>query len=152
MTGRLAAQNETKRSELNGENQDRHCRPWASSVRCGRNCVGKIGERRSGEVYGWKGAGLFAMLHRWIQMNWVAIVWSMSASACLTLAALHLLVWCKQRTAWPICSLPCAAATVQVVLERWQFVEWPQTGGSASWPSSGFLVSNQTKPPHGRWS
>jgi len=33
-------------------------------------------------------------------MSWVTIIWSMSASACLTLAGLHLLVWCKKRTAW----------------------------------------------------
>jgi two-component system, LuxR family, sensor kinase FixL len=33
-------------------------------------------------------------------MSWVTIICSMVASACLTLAAMHLLVWCKQRTAW----------------------------------------------------
>ncbi len=33
-------------------------------------------------------------------MSWVTIVWSMAASACLTLAALHLLVWSRRRTAW----------------------------------------------------
>ena len=33
-------------------------------------------------------------------MSWVTIVWSMIASACLTLAAVYLLAWCKQRTAW----------------------------------------------------
>jgi len=33
-------------------------------------------------------------------MSWVTIIWSMIASACLTLAAVYLLVWCKQRTAW----------------------------------------------------
>jgi len=33
-------------------------------------------------------------------MNWVTIIWSMAASACLTLAAIHLLVWYKKRTAW----------------------------------------------------
>jgi len=34
-------------------------------------------------------------------MSWVTIVWSMIASACLTLAAIHLLVWFRKRTAWP---------------------------------------------------
>jgi signal transduction histidine kinase len=33
-------------------------------------------------------------------MNTVTIVWSMVASACLTLAAMSLLVWLKERTAW----------------------------------------------------
>jgi two-component system, LuxR family, sensor kinase FixL len=33
-------------------------------------------------------------------MSWVTIIWSMIASACLTLAAMHLLVWYKKRTAW----------------------------------------------------
>jgi len=30
-------------------------------------------------------------------MNWITIVWSMNAAACLTLAAIYLVVWCKQR-------------------------------------------------------
>ena len=33
-------------------------------------------------------------------MNTVTIIWSMVASACLTLAAMNLLVWLKERTAW----------------------------------------------------
>ena len=33
-------------------------------------------------------------------MSWITIVWSMNASACLTLAAIYLLVWCKQRQDW----------------------------------------------------
>jgi two-component system sensor kinase FixL len=33
-------------------------------------------------------------------MSWVTVIWSMVASACLTLAAVNLLVWCKKRTAW----------------------------------------------------
>jgi hypothetical protein len=33
-------------------------------------------------------------------MSWVTIIWSMVASACLTLAAMNLLVWRKKRTAW----------------------------------------------------
>ena len=32
-------------------------------------------------------------------MSWVTIIWSMVASACLTLAGMHLLVWCRKRTA-----------------------------------------------------
>jgi two-component system sensor kinase FixL len=33
-------------------------------------------------------------------MSWVTIIWSMVASACLTLAAMHLLIWGKRRAAW----------------------------------------------------
>jgi two-component system sensor kinase FixL len=33
-------------------------------------------------------------------MSWVTVIWPMVASACLTLAAMHLLVWVKKRTAW----------------------------------------------------
>jgi two-component system, LuxR family, sensor kinase FixL len=33
-------------------------------------------------------------------MTWVAIIWSMGASACLALAGLHLPVWLKHRRAW----------------------------------------------------
>jgi two-component system sensor kinase FixL len=33
-------------------------------------------------------------------MSWITVIWSMIASACLTLAGIHLLVWAKQRQAW----------------------------------------------------
>jgi len=33
-------------------------------------------------------------------MNWVTIVWSMTASACLTLALMHGFIWFRQREAW----------------------------------------------------
>jgi hypothetical protein len=33
-------------------------------------------------------------------MSWVAILWPMIASACLTLAWIHVLVWFRNRTAW----------------------------------------------------
>ena len=33
-------------------------------------------------------------------MSWVTIIWSMTASACFTLAAIQLLVWCHRRTEW----------------------------------------------------
>jgi two-component system, LuxR family, sensor kinase FixL len=29
-------------------------------------------------------------------MSWTPIAWSMAASACLTLAIVHLIIWCKQ--------------------------------------------------------
>ena len=33
-------------------------------------------------------------------MSWVTIVWSMIASACLTLAVIHFLIWFQRRTLW----------------------------------------------------
>ena len=33
-------------------------------------------------------------------MSWITIAWSMNAGACLTLAGISLLVWCKQRENW----------------------------------------------------
>jgi len=33
-------------------------------------------------------------------MSWVTVIWAMIASACLTLAAIHFLVWWQRRTAW----------------------------------------------------
>jgi len=33
-------------------------------------------------------------------VSWVTVVWSMAASASLTLAGMHLLVWSRRRSAW----------------------------------------------------
>ena len=33
-------------------------------------------------------------------MSWVTVVWSMIASACLTLAVIYFLVWYRNRAAW----------------------------------------------------
>jgi PAS domain S-box-containing protein len=33
-------------------------------------------------------------------MSWVTVIWSMVASACLTLAVIYFLVWCTNRAAW----------------------------------------------------
>ena len=54
-------------------------------------------------------------------MSWVTIIWSMVASACLTLAAMHLLVWCKKRTAWShlLFSLTAVATAVMACCEFW---------------------------------
>jgi two-component system, LuxR family, sensor kinase FixL len=35
-----------------------------------------------------------------MQISLITVIWSMIASACLTLAVIHLLVWCKNRKAW----------------------------------------------------
>jgi hypothetical protein len=45
-------------------------------------------------------------------MSWVNVIWSMVVSACLTLAAMHLLVWCKKRTAWVNAAFALAALAV----------------------------------------
>src|SRR5215471_4583654 len=42
-------------------------------------------------------------------MNWITIVWSMNAAACLTLAAMYLLIWSKQREGWAYLVLSCNA-------------------------------------------
>jgi C4-dicarboxylate-specific signal transduction histidine kinase len=42
-------------------------------------------------------------------MSWVTIVWSMNAAACLTLAGIYFLVWCKQREGWAYFVLSCNA-------------------------------------------
>jgi hypothetical protein len=31
-------------------------------------------------------------------MNWVEIIWSMTAATCLTLAGVHALIWLKRRS------------------------------------------------------
>ena len=36
-----------------------------------------------------------------MQIDLITLIWSMIASACLTLAGIQLLVWCKTRNAWP---------------------------------------------------
>ena len=54
-------------------------------------------------------------------MSWVTIVWSMAASACLTLAALHLLVWSRRRTAWAnlLFALSAAGTAAYAGCELW---------------------------------
>jgi len=52
-------------------------------------------------------------------MSLITIIWSMSASACLTLAGIHFLVWSRNRTAWAnlfFCLLATATAA-------WTFCE-----------------------------
>jgi two-component system sensor kinase FixL len=60
-------------------------------------------------------------------MSWVTIIWSIVASACLSLAALHLLVWCQKRAALAnlFFSLAAAATAVLAMCELWMM--WAQT-------------------------
>jgi two-component system, LuxR family, sensor kinase FixL len=52
-------------------------------------------------------------------MSWITIVWSMNAAACLTLAGIYLLVWCKQRQDWAhlLFSLTAVAAAAIAAFE-----------------------------------
>ena len=45
-------------------------------------------------------------------MSWITIIWSMVASACLTLAAIQALIWLMNRRAWA--SLFASVASVAV--------------------------------------
>ncbi|MGH9388738.1 MAG: PAS domain S-box protein, partial [Vicinamibacteria bacterium] len=45
-------------------------------------------------------------------MNWPAVIWSMVAAACLTMAAVHLLVWLRNRKAWASFTFSSAASAV----------------------------------------
>jgi PAS domain S-box-containing protein len=42
-------------------------------------------------------------------MSWVTVIWSMNAAACLTLAAIYFVVWCKQRGSWMYFAFSCSA-------------------------------------------
>jgi len=54
-------------------------------------------------------------------LNWILIVWSMAASASLTLAAIHFLSWIKNRTAWAslLFSLAAMGAVATACGELW---------------------------------
>src|SRR6266581_7484013 len=48
-------------------------------------------------------------------MNWITIVWSMNAAACLTLAAFYCAVWCKQRDNWVHLLFSCSAIAAAAI-------------------------------------
>ena len=54
-------------------------------------------------------------------MSWVTVVWSMIASACLTLALVHGLVWWWRREAWAnvLFALTAVATTLLAAAEVW---------------------------------
>ena len=67
-------------------------------------------------------------------MSWVTIIWSMIASACLTLAAVNLLVWCKKRTEWAnlLFSLTAVGTAGMAYCELWMMrAETPGQFGTA---------------------
>jgi len=42
-------------------------------------------------------------------MSWITAIWSMNGAACLTLAAIYFVVWCKQRGSWMYLAFSCSA-------------------------------------------
>ncbi len=67
-------------------------------------------------------------------LNWVLVVWSMAASASLTLAAIHFLVWFKNRTAWAnlLFSVAAMAAVATACGELWMMrAQTPTEFGTA---------------------
>src|SRR6185503_18501481 len=48
-------------------------------------------------------------------MNWVTVIWSMLASACLTLAAVHGLVWWRRREVQALALFTLSAAMTAVL-------------------------------------
>jgi two-component system, LuxR family, sensor kinase FixL len=48
-------------------------------------------------------------------MSWITILWSMNAAACLTLAAIYLLIWSKHREDWVHLLFSCTAISVAVI-------------------------------------
>jgi two-component system, LuxR family, sensor kinase FixL len=67
-------------------------------------------------------------------MSWITIIWSMVSSACLTLAAVNLLVWCKKRTAWAnlLFSITAVGTAGMAFCELWMMrAETPGQFGTA---------------------
>ena len=67
-------------------------------------------------------------------MSWVTMIWSMVASACLTLAAVNLLVWCKKRTEWAnlLFSLTAVGTAGMAFCELWMMrAQTPEEFGTA---------------------
>jgi len=59
-------------------------------------------------------------------MNWITVIWSMNAGACLTLAAFYGAVWSKQRENRVYLLFSCSAAAVAVIsaFELWMMHAW----------------------------
>ncbi len=81
-------------------------------------------------------------------MNWVTVIWSMTASICLTLAGLQLLVWLRARNAWmnavfSMSALAAAAcAGLELVLMRMQTpAQWAEVLRWMLLPSSVLVIS-----------
>jgi PAS domain S-box-containing protein len=67
-------------------------------------------------------------------MSWVTIIWAMIASACLTLAVVHLLLWCRRREARAnlLFALAAVATAIFAGCELWMIrAETPVGFGTA---------------------
>ena len=62
-------------------------------------------------------------------MSYVTIIWSMVASACLTLAAVHVLVWWMQRNAWANLLFALTAVATAGMAYCELLMMWAQTPG-----------------------
>jgi two-component system, LuxR family, sensor kinase FixL len=87
-------------------------------------------------------------------MSLVTIIWAMTAATCLTLAVLHLLVWCKKRTAWAslLFSLTAVATAAVAGCELWLMrAETPgQSVAALRWLHvAQFLGGAESQPPRG---
>src|SRR5438067_11905236 len=58
-------------------------------------------------------------------MSWITLAWSINVGACLTLAAMYLTVWSKQRQSWVHLVFSCSAiaAAAISVFELWMVNE-----------------------------
>ena len=66
-------------------------------------------------------------------MSWITIVWSMNAAACLTLAGIFFVAWCKQRESWVHLIFSCialAAAAIAVFELQLIHADTPQEYGA----------------------
>jgi PAS domain S-box-containing protein len=54
-------------------------------------------------------------------MNWITVLWSMNATACLTLGAFYAGFWCKQREKWVHLLFSCSAVAAAAIsgFELW---------------------------------
>ena len=48
-------------------------------------------------------------------MSWITIAWSMVVSACLTVAIVHLVIWCRQRDQWAYLLFSVIAISVAAI-------------------------------------
>jgi PAS domain S-box-containing protein len=48
-------------------------------------------------------------------MSWITVFWSINVGACLTLAAMYLTVWCKQRQSWVHLLFSCSAIAAAAI-------------------------------------
>ena len=79
-------------------------------------------------------------------MSWITIIWAMIASACLTLAMVHLVIWFKQtgqrsHLLFSVTAISVAAiAACELLVMRAQTIEHFGTVVSAPLPGFGIVI------------